>query len=153
MTAVPIPQQVFDADAVPSRWPMYMYISIKLWRYFINFVGKVVNLFGYAIWAAAVTLVIASYPKEVGISYVHSLWQDLSMGTKIFDLVTLTFGLLLKNFNLGHSFLTRRGRAFILHMYIRCDKTFPWLPKFLTLWPWPWSLTYFYKTLTLAIAS
>ena len=37
------------------------------------------------------------------------------MGTKIFDLVTLTleFDLLLKNFNLGHSFLTRRGRDFI----------------------------------------
>ena len=31
-----------------------MYISIKLWRYFINFVGKVGNLIGYAIWAAAV---------------------------------------------------------------------------------------------------
>ena len=32
------------------------------------------------------------------------------VGTKIFDLVTLTlkFDLLLKNFNLGHSFLTRR---------------------------------------------
>ena len=52
------------------------------------------------------------------------------MGTKIFDLVTLTFDLLLKNFNLGHSFLTRRGKAFILHMYIPCDKTFPWVPKF-----------------------
>ena len=40
------------------------------------------------------------------------------MGTKIFDLVTLTltFDLLLKNFNLGHSFLTRRGKASILHM-------------------------------------
>ena len=48
-----------------------------------------------------------------------------------------------KNFNLGHSFLTKRGRAFILHMYIPCDKTFPWVPKFLTLWPWPWHLTYF----------
>ena len=48
------------------------------------------------------------------------------MGTKIFDLVTLTlkFDLLIKNFNLGHIFLTRRGRAFILHMYIPCDKTF-----------------------------
>ena len=56
------------------------------------------------------------------------------MGTKIFDLVTLTleFDLLLKNFNLGHSFLTRRGRAFIFHMYIPCDKAFPWVPKFLT---------------------
>ena len=56
------------------------------------------------------------------------------MGTKIFDLVTLTLevDLLLKNFNLGHSFLTRRGRAFIFHMYISCDKAFPWVPKFLT---------------------
>ena len=54
------------------------------------------------------------------------------MGTKIFDLVTLTlmFDLLLKNFNLGHSFLTRRVRTFILHMYIPCDKTFPWVPIF-----------------------
>ena len=37
------------------------------------------------------------------------------MGTKIFDLVTLTlkFDLLLKNFNLGHSFLTRSGRGWV----------------------------------------
>ena len=41
--------------------------------------------------------------------------QDLSMGSQIFDLVTLTlkFNLLLKKVNLGHSFLTRRGRTFI----------------------------------------
>ena len=47
------------------------------------------------------------------------------MGTKIFDLVTLTlkFDLLLKNFNFCRSFLTRRDRAFILHIYIHCDKT------------------------------
>ena len=61
------------------------------------------------------------------------------MGTNIFYLVTLTltFDLLLKNFNFGHSFLARRGRAFILHMYIPCDNLFPWVPKFFTLWPWP----------------
>ena len=77
------------------------------------------------------------------------LWQDLSMGAKIFDLVTLTLKLTYfqKNFNLGHRFLTRRGRAFILHMYIPCDKTFPWVPKFLTLWPW--HLTYFKKNFNL----
>ena len=48
------------------------------------------------------------------------------MGTKIFYLVTLTFkfDLLFKNFNLGHIFLTRRGRAFIFHMCIPCSKTF-----------------------------
>ena len=46
--------------------------------------------------------------------------------TIIFDLVTLTlkFDLLLKNFNLGHNFLTRSDGAFILHMCIPCDKTF-----------------------------
>ena len=44
----------------PSRSPMYMYISIKLWRYFINFVGKFGNLIGYAIWAAAVRSIFLS---------------------------------------------------------------------------------------------
>ena len=47
--------------------------------------------------------------------------------------------LLLKNFNLGHSFITRRGWAFILHMCTPCDKAFPWVPNFLTKWPWPWN--------------
>ena len=55
------------------------------------------------------------------------------MDTKIFDLVTLTltFDLLLKNFNLGHSFLTRRGRAFILHMYILVTRPFDGYQHFL----------------------
>ena len=43
--------------------------------------------------------------------------------------MTLTFDLLSKNFNLGHSFLTRRGRAFLC---TPCHKTFLWIPKF---WP------------------
>ena len=50
-------------------------------------------------------------------------------GKQFVDQVTLTlkFDLLSKNFNLGHSSLTRRGRAFIFHMYILCDNTFPWI--------------------------
>ena len=42
------------------------------------------------------------------------------MGTKIFDLVTLTlkFDLLFKNFNLDHSSLTRRGRDFICAFFV-----------------------------------
>ena len=57
---------------------------------------------------------------------MYFLWQDLSYGTIIFDLVKLTlkFDLLLKNFNLGHNFRTRRDKAFILHVCIPCDKTF-----------------------------
>ena len=73
---------------------------------------------------------------QVELSYLYSLWQDLSMGTKFFYLVTLTLKfdlhVRLKNFNLGHSSLTRRGRAFIFHMYIPCDTTFLRVQKFLT---------------------
>ena len=38
--------------------------------------------------------------------------------------LTLKFILLLKNFNLGHNFQTKRDGAFIMHMRIACDKTF-----------------------------
>ena len=84
---------------------------------------------------------------------MYSLWQDLSVDTKIFDFVTLTltFDLLLKKLNLGNNFWTKRDRTFIFHMCISCDKTFLPIPKFLTPWPWPWLLTYFWKNLTLAI--
>ena len=53
------------------------------------------------------------YRHSFNISHVHSLLQDLSMGTKMFHLVILTlkFDVLLKSFNFGHSFLTRRGMA------------------------------------------
>ena len=36
-------------------------------------------------------------------------------------------------------------KAFILHMWITCEKTFLSVPKILILWPWPWLLTYFRK--------
>ena len=53
------------------------------------------------------------------------------MDNKIFNLVTLTLmvDLLLKNFNLGNSFLTRRGRAFIFHICIPCSKIFNAVPS------------------------
>ena len=82
---------------------------------------------------------------------MFSLWQDLSEGTKILNLLTLTFDLLFKNFNLGYNFWMVSTRALVFHMYVPYDKTVPWVPQFLTSWPWPWSLTYFSKTLTLAI--
>ena len=37
-----------------------------------------------------------------------------------------------KNFNLAYNSWTTIGRAFIFHMCIPCDKTFSWVPKFLT---------------------
>ena len=54
MTAVPVPRQVIDGDAVlaESRCTCIFQSSYK-W-YFINFVGKFGNFLGYAIWAAAV---------------------------------------------------------------------------------------------------
>ena len=68
----------------------------------------------------------------MGISCVYSLWQDLSVGTKTFDPVTLTltFDLLLKKINLGIYFCTQRDRAFILLMDIHCGKTFLSIPTF-----------------------
>ena len=42
--------------------------------------------------------------------------------------LTLKFDLLLKNFNLGHNFLTTSDRAFILHMCITCDNIFHMVP-------------------------
>ena len=63
-------------------------------------------------------------------SDVYSLWQDLSHGTVMFDLMTLTlkFDLLLEKINLGYNFLTTSDRAFKLHMCIPCDKTFHMVP-------------------------
>ena len=77
------------------------------------------------------------------------------MGTDVFDLVTLTvkFDLLSKNFDLGHIFLTRRGRAFILHMYIPCDTTFPWGTNVFDLVTLTLKFDLLLKTLTLAITS
>ena len=50
--------------------------------------------------------------------------KAISIGTKMFDQVTLTlkFDLLIKNLNLGYRFLTRRVRVFIIHKYIPCGK-------------------------------
>ena len=47
-----------------------------------------------------------------------------------FELVTLTvtFDLLLKNFNIGHNFFIVRDRAFRFGMWIPYDKTFPMEP-------------------------
>ena len=70
----------------------------------------------------------------------HYLWPcDLDLWVwPIFD-----------NFTPAIYFLTVSARALMFHMSIPCDKTFSWIPLFLTLWPWSWSLTNFLKTLPL----
>jgi hypothetical protein len=45
-----------------------------------------------------------------------------------------------ENFNLGYNFWMIGTRALIFHMNVSCNKTFPWVLKYLTLWPW--CLTY-----------
>ena len=56
-----------------------------------------------------------------------------------------------KNLNLGYNFCIVWPRTFTLDMCLPCGKTFPTIPKYLTLWPWPWPLTYFCKNLKLPI--
>ena len=63
--------------------------------------------------------------------------------------IRVSIGCVNKNFNLGHNFLTRREKVFILHMCIPYDKNFHMVPLFLTSWPWPLSSTYFLKNFNL----
>ena len=59
------------------------------------------------------------------------------MVTIIIDPVTLTLEIdpYFENFYFYNNFWTVSARPF--HMNISCDKTFQWLPLFITLLPWP----------------
>ena len=56
------------------------------------------------------------------------------MGTIIFYPVTLTleFDLFSENFNFANNFWIVSARALLFHMSIPCNKTFPWVPFFLS---------------------
>ena len=55
---------------------------------------------------------------------MYSLWLDLSVCPKNFDLVTLTFDLLLKKPYLGYNFWIKTDRAFLFLIYIPRGKPF-----------------------------
>jgi hypothetical protein len=99
-------------------------------------------------FSKTLTLAISFEWQVIRLSYFIcvSLWHDLSIDTKLFDLVTLKFDPLFKNFNIGHIFWMVSDRAFVFHMCVPYDKYFLTVLSFLTLWPWPWSLTQFLKT-------
>jgi hypothetical protein len=61
------------------------------------------------------------------------LWQDLSIGTFDFALMTLTleFDLFLRNFNIGHFLWILINRIFIFHLWISFDNTSVLVPSFL----------------------
>lgn len=59
-----------------------------------------------------------------------------------------TFAKFLPNFNIGHNFWMVAVSAFILYMYIPCNKTFSTVPTI-----WTSSLTYFFKVLSLDITT
>ena len=54
------------------------------------------------------------------------------MGTNNSDLLTLEFYLLFEKVNLASNFWTVSARVYSFHMNICSDKTFPWVPIFLT---------------------
>ena len=77
--------------------------------------------------------------------------RDILFLSYVCHSVILSFCPPLWNYYLAYNFWTVSARALIFHMSIPCDKTFPWVPLFFTLWPWTWRMTYILKTLTLLI--
>ena len=55
--------------------------------------------------------------------------KSLFILERVLVTLTLKFVLLEQNFNLGNSFLTKRGRAFIFHICIPCSKIFNAVPS------------------------
>ena len=83
-------------------------------------------------WTKILTLAIVFKLLKIELSYficVFLMTRRLSW-YRNFDLMTLTlkFNLLLKNFNLGHSFQTRSDQIFILYICTPCNKTFHMVP-------------------------
>jgi hypothetical protein len=75
--------------------------------------------------------------------YVEGLWYFtwvfletrfvlFLVGTNRFDLMTLTFVLLIENFSDGYIFCIVCARPLIFHMSVPYDKIFPWVPIGLT---------------------
>ena len=114
-------------------------LDLEVWPIFKNFnLGNNFWTMSTRVWYFTwELLVIIPFPKY------HYFWpRDLELGVlPIFK----------KNFNLSNNVWTVSARALIFHMSIPCNKTFPWVPLFFTLWPWPWSLTHSLKSLTLLI--
>ena len=92
-----------------------------------------------SLWALAhactkiLTLAITSEQVQIRLSYFTCIFlvtRPFTTYHNFFYLVTLilNFDLLIKNFNLGHNFLKRRGRVFIFHICISYDKTFHHVP-------------------------
>ena len=95
------------------------------------------------------TFAITFESKEIRHSYYicGSLWQDLCVRTKNFDLVTLTFDLLSRKINLAYNFWTKRlsyyicwslvTRAFFLYQkFWPCDLNLDFWPTFEQTYPW-----------------
>ena len=82
---------------------------------------------------------MSAWAFKIDTSHACFLWQNLFMGTKISNHVTLTleFDLFSENFNLANTFWTVGARALIFHMSISCDKIFLLVSRYLFLWPWP----------------
>ena len=84
---------------------------------------------------------------------MYSLWQDLSHGSIIFNVVTLYLDLEIwptfeKKLTLAITFSAERLKGFDIARVFLVTRKFIWYHN---LWPWLWSLTYFWKTFTLAV--
>ena len=64
--------------------------------------------------------------------FPESYWRTPGVGVSVRVSVRVRVRVHKKNFNLAYNAWTTIGRAFLFHMCIPSDKTFPWVPKFLT---------------------
>ena len=51
------------------------------------------------------------------------------------DLLTVTFDLILKNFNIGHYSFVLKGKTSIFGIYVPYDEAFPIVSYSLNMWP------------------
>ena len=137
-------------------WPFrgyFIFYPVTLTLEFDPFLGK--NNLANNFWtgSAAALMFYMSISCDKTFPLVP-IFFTLDLGVWPIFLKTLTllitfeqweFDISLKMFNLTCHFRTVSARAWIFYMSILWDKTSPWVPKLLTLWPWTWSLTYFLK--------
>ena len=89
-------QKIIGHSFLTSRGNAFVYLSYSLSHCTLNF-DLVILTLNFDLLYKKLTLAKTFEPEKIGLSYftMYSIWEDLSVGTIIFNLVTLTFKLFL----------------------------------------------------------